>query len=83
MQGSVVPLVDGGTEGNEKTLNIIKKDGFTFNFHSRALKCIYFLGFKGNVRVIYPGMSACIECNLDLYPKQVLCNFYQSFHIYL
>lgn len=39
---SVVPLIDGGTEG-----------------------------FKGNVRVILPGMSACIECTLDLYPPQV------------
>ena len=41
---SVVPLVDGGTEG-----------------------------FKGNVRVLIPGMNnACLECNLDLYPPQVL-----------
>lgn len=28
-------------------------------------------GFKGNVRVILPGMSPCIECTLDLYPPQV------------
>lgn len=28
-------------------------------------------GFKGNARVILPGMTACIECNLDLYPPQV------------
>lgn len=28
-------------------------------------------GFKGNVRVIVPGMSACIECTLNLYPPQV------------
>lgn len=27
-------------------------------------------GFKGNTRVILPGMSACIECTLDLYPPQ-------------
>ncbi|CAH0702946.1 unnamed protein product [Spodoptera exigua] len=40
-QSSVIPLVDGGTEG-----------------------------FKGNARVILPGMSACIECTLDLYPPQ-------------
>jgi len=41
-QTSLVPMVDGGTEG-----------------------------FKGNARVILPGMSACIECTLDLYPPQV------------
>eukprot|EP00111_Clytia_hemisphaerica_P008357 TCONS_00024397-protein len=40
--GTLIPIVDGGTEG-----------------------------FKGNARVIYPGRTACIECNLDLYPKQV------------
>ena len=28
-------------------------------------------GFKGNVRVILPGLSACMDCTLDLYPPQV------------
>jgi len=28
-------------------------------------------GFKGNSRVIIPGITACIECNLDLFPPQV------------
>ena len=41
-QASVIPMIDGGTEG-----------------------------FKGNVRVILPGMSPCIECTLDFYPPQV------------
>lgn len=39
---SMIPLIDGGTEG-----------------------------FKGNARIILPGVSSCIECNLDLYPKQI------------
>lgn len=41
-QTSVIPLVDGGTEG-----------------------------FKGSVKVVLPGISACIDCTLDLYPPQV------------
>uniref|UniRef100_A0A1B6CKV5 NEDD8-activating enzyme E1 catalytic subunit n=1 Tax=Clastoptera arizonana TaxID=38151 RepID=A0A1B6CKV5_9HEMI len=41
-QTSLIPMVDGGTEG-----------------------------FKGNARVILPGMSACIDCTLDLFPPQV------------
>ncbi|XP_014468392.1 PREDICTED: NEDD8-activating enzyme E1 catalytic subunit [Dinoponera quadriceps] len=28
-------------------------------------------GFKGNARVILPGISPCIDCTLDLYPPQV------------
>ena len=38
---TVIPLVDGGTEG-----------------------------FAGHVRTIYPGVNACFECTLDLFPPQ-------------
>ena len=41
-QDTVIPMIDGGTEG-----------------------------FKGNARIIYPRMTACIDCTLDLYPPQV------------
>ena len=27
-------------------------------------------GFKGNSRIICPTVTACLECNLDLYPPQ-------------
>jgi len=41
-KSTLVPLIDGGTEG-----------------------------FKGNARVIYPGITACIDCTLSLFPPQV------------
>ena len=28
-------------------------------------------GFKGNARVILPGLTPCIECTIGLYPPQV------------
>ncbi|XP_074595791.1 ubiquitin-like activating enzyme 3 [Brevipalpus obovatus] len=41
-QSSVIPLIDGGSEG-----------------------------LKGNARVIIPGLTACIECTVDLFPPQI------------
>lgn len=38
-------------------------------------------GFKGNARVILPGLTACIECTLDLYPPQV--NLSNMFYVYI
>jgi hypothetical protein len=35
-------------------------------------------GFKGNARVVIPGISACVECTLDLYPPQVNRNMFVS-----
>ncbi|VDL69032.1 unnamed protein product [Nippostrongylus brasiliensis] len=32
-------------------------------------------GFKGNARVIYPKLSACIDCTLNLFPPQVAACF--------
>ena len=57
-QDSLKPLIDGGTEGEEtdmltKRIVLAKK-----NIHP---------GFKGQTRVIFPTLTPCIECQLDLY----------------
>lgn len=32
---------------------------------------LFYIGFRGNARVILPGLTACMDCTLDLYPPQV------------
>lgn len=60
-QTSIIPLIDGGTEGIEINASMI---------HTCTMSCDP-IGFKGNARVVLPGISACIDCTLDLYPPQV------------
>jgi len=28
-------------------------------------------GFKGNIRVVTPGLSSCIDCNVELFPPEI------------
>lgn len=58
INGMVLSLVNPGEDGQPPTGVIPIIDGGTE-------------GFKGHARVILPGMTACIECTLDLYPPQV------------
>ena len=57
-QSSIIPIIDGGTEGSPDL------------YSDMHLTCIT-TGFKGNARVILPGLTACMDCTLDLYPPQV------------
>ena len=59
INGMLIGLLDYDEEGKVDPTTIIPMvDGGTE-------------GFKGNARVVLPGMSACIECTLELYPPQV------------
>ena len=60
---SIIPLIDGGTEG------------FKGKYHEKLNSLlIHLLKTKlfrsGNARLILPGLNACIDCTLDLYPPQ-------------
>lgn len=52
---SLKPLIDGGTEGMDV---LICYSGAELNSA---------LGFKGQSRVIFPTMTSCIECQLDMH----------------
>lgn len=48
-----------------------------FSFNSNCFRwvpkriTIHYLYFPGNARVILPGLTACIDCTLDLFPPQI------------
>lgn len=52
---SLKPLIDGGTEGK------LLLDCLIYQLLTKAI------GFKGQSRVIYPTMTSCIECQLDMH----------------
>lgn len=51
---SLKPLVDGGTEG-------------VYTLRGICSSVDLDPGFKGQARVIYPTMTSCIECQLDMH----------------
>jgi ubiquitin-activating enzyme E1 C len=62
---SLKPLIDGGTEGSLKNSICI-----------RLGTDIVLSGFKGQSKVIFPTMTSCIECQLDMHaprPAVPLC----------
>ena len=48
-----------------------------------VLLCYVTAGFKGNAHVILPGLTACIDCTLDLYPPQVRLPLILPYYIYV
>ncbi|XP_028391695.1 NEDD8-activating enzyme E1 catalytic subunit-like isoform X2 [Dendronephthya gigantea] len=59
INGMLVSLLDYDDDGNVDHSTIIPMvDGGTE-------------AFKGNARVVIPGVTACIECTLDLFPPQI------------
>lgn len=58
---SVVFLVDSGTEGFK---------GFFF-FSLSLVDSSHAFVWPGNIRVVTPGISSCIDCNVELFPPEV------------
>jgi ubiquitin-activating enzyme E1 C len=57
---SLKPLIDGGTEGGLDSIQFC-----------RAVVLISsYTGFKGQARVIFPTITSCYECSLDMLNKQ-------------
>lgn len=66
---TMIPMIDGGTEGWWSNWSLsLKSSPRPLYFFLRSVSRP---GFKGNARVLYPGVSACVECMLDLFPPQV------------
>ena len=73
------PIIDGGTEGfkgkfRRNTMHlIVQYISVNNNIYIRkpiaSIQCPIIT--LGNARVIYPGISACIDCTLDLFPPQI------------
>lgn len=64
---TVIPLIDGGSEGARPgavRVRICSVQALTRVAGRDA-------GMRGQVRVIYPGVSACFECGIDLFAPQV------------
>jgi ubiquitin-activating enzyme E1 C len=76
-QHTMIPIIDGGTEGALLPCRVpcmllctcprCKSEHTAVSDPTAPAAS----GFKGNARVLFPGISACVECMLDLFPPQV------------
>jgi len=60
---SIKPLIDGGTEGTPYS------PVFLLLSRCRRKLICRCIGFKGQSRVIFPTISSCYECSLDMLNK--------------
>lgn len=54
------PMIDGGTEGEEGSSR-------EFEF---AILISFGTGFKGQSRIIFPRITSCYECSLDMHAQR-------------